>query len=185
MIGDGFDAVLGAARGGDQFAFAALYRDLNASLLRFFGAHAPSAAEDLTAETWLAVARGIANFEGDERGFRAWMFTIAHRRLVQHWRDTRRQPSDPMTFDTFLTRPGPYDTEGEALGSTAAGLAARAIALALTPDQANVVLLRVLVGLDVDQVAGILGKRPGTVRVLQHKALRRLAKEFSVEAVTL
>ena len=51
-------------------------------------------------------------------------------------------------------------------------------------DQADVVLLRVLAGLDVDQVAEILGKRPGTVRVLQHKALRRLAGRFSIEALT-
>jgi RNA polymerase sigma-70 factor (ECF subfamily) len=54
----------------------------------------------------------------------------------------------------------------------------------LTPDQADVVLLRVLVGLDVEQVANVLGKRPATVRVLQHKALRRLAAHFSVEALT-
>ena len=62
--------------------------------------------------------------------------------------------------------------------------AAAAIAAVLTPDQADVVLLRVLAGLDVDQVAQILRKRPGTVRVLQHKALRRLAGRFSLEGVT-
>jgi RNA polymerase sigma-70 factor (ECF subfamily) len=86
--------------------------------------------------------------------------------------------------EALADRAGSDDTEAAALDAGTAQVAARAIALALTPDQADVVLLRVLAGLDVGLVAEILGKRPGTVRVLQHKALRRLAGTFSLEALT-
>jgi RNA polymerase sigma-70 factor (ECF subfamily) len=86
--------------------------------------------------------------------------------------------------ETLTSKAGTDDTEGEAVNATTAQAAARAIAHVLSPDQADVVLLRVLAGLDVEQVAEILGKRPGTVRVLQHKVLRRLAGTFSLEALT-
>jgi RNA polymerase sigma-70 factor (ECF subfamily) len=76
------------------------------------------------------------------------------------------------------------DPEAAGVAAVSAQAAAAAISAALTPDQADVILLRLLAGLDVDQVARILGKRPGTVRVLQHKALRRLAGTFSIEALT-
>lgn len=185
MIGDGFLAVLEEARGGAESAFAVLYRDLNPAVLRYFGAHARAAADDLAAETWLAAARGIASFQGDERAFRAWLFTIAHRRLVQHWRDEGRRPPQAAGEDALATRPAAEDTELAALSAAGAGTAARLIADLLPTDQANVVLLRVVAGLSVEEAARVLGKRPGTVRVLQHRALRRLAREFAVEAVTL
>jgi RNA polymerase sigma-70 factor, ECF subfamily len=56
--------------------------------------------------------------------------------------------------------------------------AIRRITALLPPDQAEIVLLRVVAGLSVDDVAGITGRRPGTVRVLQHRALRRLAERL-------
>jgi|SRR5579863_10556867 RNA polymerase sigma-70 factor (ECF subfamily) len=184
MLGERFFSVLDAARAGDEWAFAQLYRDLNAPLLRYFAAQAPLQAEDLASETWLGAARGLGSFDGDEAAFRAWLFTIAHRRLVQHWRSVGRNPAMPVvpgTFDHILSE---ADTEREAMESMDPMTASRAIAAALPRDQAQVVLLRILAGLSVEQVATILGKRPGTVRVLQHRALRRLADVFSRETVT-
>lgn len=184
-IGGDFDDILVAAQAGAEWAFAALYRELNPRLLRYFAARSPSVAEDLASETWLAAARQIRSFQGGEAAFRAWLFTIARRRLVQHWRDSGRRPFTAEAGCDLLARPGSGDTEAEVMEATAAQAAARAIAEALPPDQADVVLLRILADLDVEQVAEILGKRPGTVRVLQHKALRKLAGAFSVEALTL
>ncbi len=184
MLGEEYRDVLDAARAGEERAFARLYRDLNAPLLRYFAAHAPSEAEDLASETWLAAARRLGSFEGDERDFRAWLFTIAHRRLVQHWRDAARRPRQVAGAETFETVLGSSDTEREALEATEAVAAARALAAALTRDQAQVVLLRVLGELTVEEVAAALGKRPGTVRVLQHRALRRLAEKFALDHVT-
>ena len=184
MIGDGFASVLEAAKDGAPWAFATLYRDLNPALLRFFAARAPSESEDLTSETWLHVARGLRSFDGNERELRGWVFTIAHRRLVQHWRSAARRRSEPSAPEVIAELVGPEDTEAAALDASSAVSAARAIAAALSRDQADVVILRVVAGLDVAQVARILGKREGTVRVLQHKALRRLAARFPVEALT-
>lgn len=185
VLGPEFDGVLQAAQAGDEWAFARLYRDLNPALSRYLTARAPGADQDLAAEVWLAAARRLAAFGGDEPAFRAWLFTIARRRLIQHWRDQRRRPSQPADPENLADQPGGVDPEGMALGALSAREAARVIAGALTPDQADVVLLRLVAGLGVDEVAAVLGKRPGTVRVLQHKAVRRLAKHFALEALTL
>jgi RNA polymerase sigma-70 factor (ECF subfamily) len=184
-LGGEFAGVLEAAQTGVDEAFARLYRGLNPALSRYLSARAPGAADDLAAETWLAAARQLATFRGEEAGFRGWLFTIARRRLVQHWRDERRRPSQPTDPESLAEHPGADDAEAPAIGALSAREAAQVIARALPPDQADVVLLRLVAGLDVDEVASVLGKRPGTVRVLQHKAVRRLARRFSVDALTL
>lgn len=184
-VGGEFDAVLDAAKAGAEWAFSVLYRDLNPRLLRYLAAKAPSAAEDLAAETWLGAARRLHSFSGTETAFRAWLFTIAHRRLVQHWRDAGRRPSEPVAPGSLVHHAAADDPESEAVGRATAAAAARTVVRLLPPDQADVVLLRVLGGLDVAQVAELLGKRPGTVRVLQHKALRRLSVALSWQESTL
>ncbi|HEX9529955.1 MAG TPA: RNA polymerase sigma factor [Acidimicrobiales bacterium] len=183
-IGAEFDTLLAAAQAGGEWAFAALYRDLNPKLLRYLSAHAPGAAEDVAAETWLGVARGLRSFTGGEGAFRSWFFTIAHRQLVQLWRDRGRRPSSPADPESFADLAAPDDPEAAGVAIVSAAEAARTIRAALSRDQADVVLLRVLAGLDADQVAEVLGKRPATVRVLQHRALRKLEGQFSPEPVT-
>ncbi len=181
---DGFGRVLAAARGGAEWGFSALYRQFNPRLVRYFAAQAPSVAEDLAADTWLSVARQLPSFSGDEGAFRGWIFTIARGKLVQHWRDVGRRPSTPVDPEAFIDHAGRDDTEQTALEALSTVQAARAITGALPTAQADVVLLRVLGGLDVDQVAAIVGKPSGTVRVLQHRALHRLVDTFSVDGVT-
>jgi RNA polymerase sigma-70 factor (ECF subfamily) len=180
-----FDAVLAAARAGGDWAFAALYRRYNPRVLRYFSAFVSGAAEDLAAETWMAAARGLRRFEGDEERFRAWLFTIAHRQLVQYWRAAGRRPSDPTDPGALVDIPGREDVETLVTVDSSALEAVRKLAAALSNEQREVVLMRVLGGLTVDQVAAALGKRPGAVRTMQHKALRKLAAaNFSVEEVT-
>jgi RNA polymerase sigma-70 factor (ECF subfamily) len=183
-LGEAFESVLCAAQGGGEWAFARLYEEYNPRLLRYFAARAPAAAEDLAAETWIGAARGLRSFVGDETRFRSWLFTIAHRRTVDHWAAQRQAPSDPVPITELDAYLAPDDPEGAVLDAHAARAAVQRIASILPPDQVDVVLLRLLGGLSVDQVAEVLGKRPGTVRVLQHRALRRLAKEISLEDVT-
>lgn len=183
-FGAEFEEILAAAQAGEEWAFATLYREHNPRLARYLDAQAAGVAEDLCSETWLAVARQLHRFSGGADAFRAWVFTIARRRLIQHWRDASRRPSSPMPPEDLSDRAGRDDPEAAALAGVSATEAARAIAAAVSPDQADVVLLRLLGDLDVEQVARVLGKRPGAVRVLQHKALRRLAGVFSLEEVT-
>lgn len=181
---DPFASVLEAAQAGDEWAFAEVYERYNPLLERYFASRASSAAEDLTAETWLGAARALSTFEGDETKFRSWLFTIAHRRLSDHGRARKRLGWEPAGPDGLGEHLAPDDTEGSVLDSLSGRAAAKRIAAALPAEQAEVVLLRVVAGLDVEQVAAIVGRRPGTVRVLQHRALKKLSREFSLEPVT-
>ena len=76
-----FDAILDAARSGDELAAVRLFDAFNPRLLRFLRAFEPRVADDLAGEVWLAIATGLGTFEGDDAGFRAWVFSIARRRL--------------------------------------------------------------------------------------------------------
>jgi RNA polymerase sigma-70 factor (ECF subfamily) len=184
-VGSEFETVLAAAQAGADWAFAVLYREFNPRLLRYFASRAPAQGEDLAAETWYGAARRIHGFSGGEDAFRGWLFAIAHHRLVQHWRDLKRRPPIECAAGPDPEPYAPDETENDSLSLVAAQQAARQIAEVLPPDQAEVVLLRILGDLGVAQVAQILGKRAGAVRVLQHRALRRLADlNFSLLEVT-
>jgi RNA polymerase sigma-70 factor (ECF subfamily) len=180
MIGDGFDEVLEAAAGGDERSFAVLWRDLQPGLLRYLRVVASAAAEDLASETWLDVVRGLARFEGGELGFRAWVFTVARHRVTDWRRRTARQPSIPVPAELLPQQAAPDDPAKQAMEAISTE-AALALISQLPPDQAEVVALRSVAGLDVARVAEILGKRPGAVRVLAHRGLRRLADRLAAE----
>ena len=162
------------ARSGDEHAFALIYRDVQPALLRYSRANAPGHGEDITAEVWLEVTRALRRFDGDEQGFRAWVFTIARRKIIDHGRRNARRPTIllPDTEEIYLHEARDIAEDYEDEEATR-----RAVTLVRTlpPSQAEVILLRVLAGLDNTQVAGLLGKTPGAVRVLSHRGLRRLA----------
>jgi RNA polymerase sigma-70 factor, ECF subfamily len=165
-----FRSVLAAAQSGDEWALAQLYAELQPPLLRYLRGQAPADAEDLASEVWLDAARSLARFEGDENAFRSWFFTIAHRRLVDWRRRRARRPELPVADELLVERVDPTDSftaveEGGVLACLAA----------LPPEQAEVILLRVVVGLDSDEVGAVMAKKPGTIRVLQKRALERLA----------
>ncbi len=177
MIGPSFPALLSAAQGGDKQAFAMLWRDLQPALLRYLRVAIPTAADDLAAETWMSVIRGLAGFQGDERNFRAWVFTLARHRTFDWHRQAARRQTDVMPVELLGDRPAPDDPAAAALEAQSTR-AALALIAELPRDQAEVVTLRVIAGLDVADVARLLGKRPGTVRVLAHRGLRRLARRL-------
>jgi RNA polymerase sigma factor (sigma-70 family) len=184
-LGDQFPGILTAAQDGGEWAVAVLYRWLHPAVVGYLRARGGDDAEDLASETWIAVARGLSNFSGDETAFRSWVFTIAHRRLIDHHRTTARRPRSrtlhPVEGDVHdgtLDISAADDPAGEVIAAMAGDEAVRRIVKLLPRDQAEIVLLRVVAGLPVDEVAAITGRRPGTVRVLQHRALRRLAERL-------
>jgi RNA polymerase sigma-70 factor, ECF subfamily len=180
MLGSCFASLLAAAVGGDEQAFARLWRDLHPAVLRYLRVVAPDAAEDVASETWLEVVRGLGGFSGDEGGFRSWVFTIArHRALDEHRRRARRL-TVPLPVELAVgwqAADDPADQVVQGLSTRAA----LAVIAQLPRDQAEVVLLRVVAGLGVEQVARLLGRRPGAVRVLAHRGLRRLAERLGPE----
>ena len=174
MLGADFDRVIEAARDGSRSALAALYEDLQPAVLAYLRARHRAEAEDLASEVWVSVAAGLVRFRGDESGFRGWVFTIARRRLVDARRRTARRPSEPVPDDVLSQFSGGGDPQDEVLGRVEYEEVLAHLAT-LPADQQDVVLLRVVAGLTVEEVGVALGKRAGTVRVLQHRALRRLA----------
>lgn len=175
---------LDAVRAGDEAAITDVYRELHPRLARYLRAREPRAAEDLEAEVWTAFAERVHAFEGDERDLAAWMFAIARGRLADHRRTWARRATDPVPGDE-LDGPDPDEDPATVVVEGLTGDEAAAFVVRSLPrDQAEVVLLRVLGGLEVDQVAEILGKRAGTVRVLAHRGLRRLERLLTGEGVT-
>ena len=175
MLGPDFAEVLAAAASGDERSFNRLWKDVNPVLLRYLRTLAPAVAEDTASETWLEVVRRLGRFTGDEKGFRSWVFTIARSKVVDSWRRQRGHDADLYLDLAAVSGPAPDDTAGEALEAISTERALRLIAT-LPKEQAEVVVLRVVVGLDVSAVAALVGCSPGAVRVRQHRGLRRLAQ---------
>jgi RNA polymerase sigma-70 factor (ECF subfamily) len=165
---------IAAAARGDERAFAVIWRTLQPVLLRYLRVVAPDSADDLASETWLEVVRGLPKFRGDDAGFRSWLFTIARHRAIDLRRQQARRPVQPVPLELLPELGAPDDPEAAAI-DTLSTEAALAMIARLPAEQAEVVVLRAVAGLDVAQVAAVVGKRPGTVRVLAHRGLRRLA----------
>ena len=181
MIGEGFAEVLAAAQEGSEAAFSRLWRDGNPALLRYARVVAAEGAEDVAAETWLQVVRGLSSFRGDEQAWRAWLFTTARRRVIDQARRRSRRPEKALEEAPPSRMPASPDAADLVLQHIDTR-SAMALVARLPPHQAEVILLRVVAGLDVAQVARIVGKRPGAVRVLAHRGLRRLAVQLAAQA---
>jgi RNA polymerase sigma-70 factor (ECF subfamily) len=183
MIEDAFEDVLVAAQGGDELAFAHLWRSINPRLVRYLRTLTPATAGDVASETWIQVIRNLSKFAGDELAFRGWIFTIARNKVTDAQRRDRRRPrtTSADALDTFAA---PDDTALWAMDNLSTDSALALIAV-LPRDQAEVILLRVVAGLDVASVARILGKTPGAVRVNGHRGLRRLQQLVGRPPVSL
>jgi RNA polymerase sigma-70 factor (ECF subfamily) len=182
-MGASFPDVLERTRQGDPAAFAILWREHNPALLRYLRVTAREAADDVASETWASVASSIHKFDGDETAFRAWLFTVARRRAIDHFRSEARRPSvptDPVhlgSASVFAQDPDPADATVSALALEDALDLIATLPIA----QRDAVMLRAIAGLDVSHVAAIMGKRTGTVRVLTHRGLRALARRIAEE----
>lgn len=176
-----FDDVLPAAQAGGEWALAVLYQRHDGAIRRYLRARAGDDGDDIASQTWLDAARNLSAFSGDEDAFRGWLFTIARRRLIDHGRRRSRR-REVLAEDEVLAGLEADDDPATTTAEQLAGDdAARRIVELLPAAQAEVVLLRVVAGLDVAEVAEITGQRPGTVRVMQHRALKRLATELAEE----
>lgn len=179
MPDDDFAHTLALARQGDAAAFGQLWRELQPKLLRYLGVVAPAGqAEDVASETWLQVVSGLAGFTGGAREFQAWLFTVARHRAIDEARRSARRPQVPLADSEPAGAPLAPDAADEALQRISTERALALIAT-LPADQAEIVTLRVIAGLDAESVARLVGRSPGAVRVAAHRALRTLAATLS------
>ena len=169
------DVALLHAQAGDENAFRALYRDIHPRILRYLTAMVGTDAEDVASETWLHVARDLHSFAGDSDGFRGWVATLARHRAIDHLRRAQRRPQPAsVTAEELEGWAAAQTAEESALESLSTQAAIELIAT-LPRDQAEAVLLRVVVGLDAISAAKVLGKRPGAVRTASYRGLRKIS----------
>jgi RNA polymerase sigma factor (sigma-70 family) len=171
---EAFDNVLFAARSGAEWAWERIYAELAPGVRGYLRANGATDLDDLVSEVFLQIVRGLDGFAGNEPAFRGWVYTIAHRRLVDELRRRSRRPSTPVEPAALsdASRAG-GDVEDEALASLDADRVRQAIE-GLPPDQRAVLLLRIIGDLTIEQIAMAVGKKPGAVKALQRRGLRRL-----------
>ncbi|WP_433794064.1 RNA polymerase sigma factor [Actinoplanes sp. CA-252034] len=178
---EGLDAVVQAAQQGDEAAFRLLYRTQQPALLRYLRVLVADDAEDVASEAWLQIARDLRTFSGDWDGFRGWTATIARHRAMDLLRAQRRRPqtSGPVEFLTELSAGDDTADRAMELVTTDAALA---LIASLPQEQAEAVMLRVVVGLDATTTGKILGRRAGAVRTAAYRGLKQLAARFPPQA---
>lgn len=170
-----------AAQQGDEAAFDTLYVTVQPGLLRYLHGLVGGDAEDVASQTWLQIVRDLPALR-DAGGFRGWAATIARHRALDHLRHHRRRPAIPTPMEELMQVPAEYPDAGDEAVESVSTDAALALIASLPREQAEAVLLRVVVGLDTNATAAVLGKRPGAVRVAAHRGLRRLAARLSQDA---
>ena len=176
MSPERFNSLLEAARQGSEAAWQELYGGLAPVVLGYLRANGAPDPEDVMSEVFLQVARDISAFEGEERGFRSWVFTIAHHRLIDARRHSARRP-----VDLSPEPPEPIghaeDAADEALSRIGVEEVQRVLAT-LSEEQRAVLLLRVIGDLSIEDVAKAVGKRPGAVKALQRRGLAAIKREL-------
>ena len=183
MSAERFITLLAAATEGSEAAWQELYTGLAPVLLGYLRANAAPDPEDVLSEVFLQVARDVPRFDGDERGFRSWVFTIAHHRLIDARRHSARRPVD---LSPDPPEPGGWaeDAADEALARIGTDEVKRVLE-ALSPEQRSVLLLRVVGDLSIEDVAKAMGKRTGAVKALQRRGLAAVKRELGRRGVPL
>ncbi len=183
MLGENFPGTLDAARAGAEWAWAAIYRDLAPAVVGYLRARRANEPDDLAGEVFLQVVRDLPRFQGGEREFRAWVFVIAHHRLLDESRRSARRPVD-LEPDGPVVASAPDDLETQVIESAAAD-GVRRIIDQLPSDQRDVLLLRVFGDLTIEEVSRAVGKSQGAVKALQRRGAASIKRTLAQEGVPL
>ena len=171
-----FAPILASAQRGTGTSFEELYTWLAPAVAGYFRAQGERDAEDLTSEVFLGVFRNLASFSGSRAEFRTWVFSVAHRRLIDQRRRTSRRP---VTILADGARPPRADTDvaEQALARLSSERVVRLCAT-LAPSQRDVLLLRLLFDLTIEQVAVLVGNSVGGTKALQRRGLAVLQRNL-------
>ncbi len=166
------------ARSGAVDAFERIYRELSPAVASYLRWNGVLAVESLANEVMAQVHKNLHRFSGDAAAFRSWVFTIAHHRMVDDRRARGRRPTVADLEIQEATIVG--DAEEDALELLGTGRL-RELLDGLSPDQREVLLLRIVADMSLEDVAIALGKRRGAVKSLQHRALATLRRQLDRE----
>jgi RNA polymerase sigma factor (sigma-70 family) len=181
-LGDQFDSVLEAARTGSDWAWARIYDHLTPTILGYLRARGAPDPDGVCGEVFCQLVRDIHRFEGDEAGFRSWVFVMVHHRMLDELRKRQRRPEAPSDPDDLAAFRDEGSVEADVVREdTEREL--RDLIGELTPAQRDVLLLRIFGGLKVEEVAEAVGRRPGAVKALQRRGLGTLRKRLAERGV--
>lgn len=181
--GDNLDLALAAAQANAEWGWNGLYRNLAPSVTGYLRAQGAAEPEDLTAEVFLQAIKGVGRFQGNSAAFRSWIFCIAHNKLIDDSRYRKRRPVEPVAEPAEGTLT-PQGVEEQVMVHLAEERVKELLGR-LTADQREVLLLRILGGLTVDEVARTLGKNSPAIKALQRRGLACLKREISSQAVSV
>jgi RNA polymerase sigma-70 factor (ECF subfamily) len=179
-----FPRILAAACAGGEWAWRELYEAIAPQLTRYLRARGVPEPDDVVGETFVKVVRYIDGFEGDEAAFRTWVFTIGRNLVVDDLRKRARRPVDVVSDDQLATAAPHGDTEDDAMQDLASAHIEE-ILRHLSVDQRDVLLLRILAGLTIAEIAQVVGKKEGAVKMLQARGLAAIRTKISLGSVTL
>lgn len=182
-LGESFHDVLAAAKTGAEWAWAALYRSVAGQVTGYLRSRGAADPEDLTSEAFLNIARAIHSFEGDENSFRSWIFVIAHRRLIDDRRAAGRRPAQIGRLIDPKPEPVGGNVEAEAVERLVTNELLEAFEN-LTEGQRDVLGLRIIAALSLEETAQVMGKSLGATKALQRRALESLRGKIDSEGVT-
>ncbi|MDA8271445.1 MAG: sigma-70 family RNA polymerase sigma factor [Actinomycetota bacterium] len=176
------------AKMGEEFAIVQLFRSFNPQLLRYLRHHIPFEYEDVASETWVAIAKGMKDFSGNSRDFRAWMFGIARKKVADYFRTSGKAKlateKERLHLNGDHHHDGSDTTAVPAVANLSAEEAIEMLTKNLPAHHAEILLLRIVADLSVEEVAKLTGKSQEAVRVIQHRALNTLVKKFNRNVVT-
>jgi RNA polymerase sigma-70 factor (ECF subfamily) len=169
--------VLDAARRGEPAGIEAVYRRYAPAVLAWFRSRVGDAhlAEDMTGDAFVAVIGALPQYSGGPEAFAGWLFTLVRRDFVDHLRRSGRRP------ETLVAEPGTVSAEtapdaADEVVARSEGERLREALVLLSPDQQEVLVLRVVAGLTAPEVAEATGRTVGAVKALQHRGLDSLGR---------
>ena len=164
------------AQRGDADAVAEIYHRHAPAIFRyfFFRLHDQAIAEDLASEVFLKMAQALPYYVERGAPFAAWLFRIAHDRMVDHHRRAARTPTESLSEQLIDDT---ADPESQAAHRAETNHLAEAVS-ALPDEQQTVIQLRFIEGYGLEETAQIMSKSVGAVKALQHRALQSLARKI-------
>jgi len=172
--------LLQAAQRGDAEAFASLYRDNVQTIYRYiyYRVNDRQLAEDLTSDVFMRAMKGLSRYTDQGKPFVAWLYRIAHDRVIDHRRRHNRRQAELDIADRPL--PTEVDMDSRLVRKQAARGLRMAIAK-LTDEQQQVIILRFMEGYSLEETASAMNKKANAIKALQHRAIRALGRQLDRE----